>query len=46
MRVKEILTSEEIEQVAFFHKLSYDVERGGACADGKECDEMSVPELF
>lgn len=46
MRVKEIFTSEEIEQVAFFHKLSNYVERGGACADGKECDEMSVPELF
>lgn len=46
MRLKEVLTSEETEQVAFFHKLSYDVERDGACADGKECDEMSVSELF
>ncbi len=40
------MTSKEIEHVAFFHKLSDDVERGGACADSKKGDEMSVSQLF
>jgi len=40
------VTSKEIEHVAFFHKLSDDVERGGACADSKECDEVSVSQLL
>ncbi len=43
---KEVVTLEETEQVAFFHKLSDDVEGAGACADSKECDKMSVSQLF